>query len=335
LTTQQKCCSINISTTNKLYAKTKEFNIERRTKQMNKERGITLIALIITIIILVILAAISLKIVFKDGIIDIATEGAINYATEQKKEEDVFNNSIEYINVATNKRPYIEMLKYSERTDSSMKITAMAKDEDGEPLTYKLYVGTSRDNLVEQMEIKENVEQGIEVVWIVPVVDSTTTYYYKVIVKDRYAEIDSGIKETNNAPVLGALTLTKDLDETTGNWVKVKTSATDKENDPITYTLKMWKKTDEVSEAELIAQTPTRTETKPNVASGGTVEIIITGLEEYQDYIYRVDVADENNMTIGTTAEVKTYCSGTGLECERRRSLQNVLRNNYSLTSYF
>ena len=162
-----------------------------RTKE---ENAITLIALIITIIILVILVAISIRNIVGDRLIEVATVGGANYAQEQKKEEEVFNNSIEYINIVTNKKPYIEKLKYSDRTESSMKITAMATDGDGETLTYKLYIGTTRDNLVKQIEIKENVEQGTDVTWTVPVTNSRSTYYYKVIVKDRYAEVDIGIR---------------------------------------------------------------------------------------------------------------------------------------------
>ena len=150
-----------------------------------------------------------------------------NYATEQKKEENVFNDADHYIKVATNKKPNIEILKYSDRTVSSMKITAMATDGDGENLTYKLFVGITRENLVEQTDVKENVEQGTEVSWNVSVADATSTYYYKIIVSDKYADIESSVRETNNAPVLGAVNMEKDLDENTGNWVKVKTSATD------------------------------------------------------------------------------------------------------------
>ena len=198
-----------------------------------------------------------------------------------------------------------------------MKITAMATDGDGENLTYKLYLGTTRENLVEQTDIKENIEQGTEVSWTVPVTDSTSVYYYKIIVADRYAEIDSGIRETNNAPVLGTVEIEKDLDENTGNWVKVKTSATDQENDKLTYTFKMWKKIEGKSEEELVQQVPTKIATKENVNAGEEIEITINGLEEYTDYVYRVDVADKDNNVVGTKANIKTYCSGTGLECER------------------
>ena len=244
-----------------------------------------------------------------------------NYAKEQKNEENVFNDADHYIKVATNKKPNIEVLKYSERTASSMKITAMATDGDGENLTYKLYVGATRENLVEQLDIKENVEQGTEVSWTALVTDNTSTYYYKIVVSDKYADIDSGIRETNNAPVLGEINLTKDLDETIGNWVKITTSATDKENDKLTYAFKMWKKEEGANEEELIQQAPTKIHTKENVNAGEEVELIINGLEEYQDYVYRVDIADKDNDTIGIKENVKTYCSGKGIECERWRNM--------------
>ncbi|MCI9366099.1 MAG: hypothetical protein HFJ54_06090 [Clostridia bacterium] len=194
----------------------------------------------------------------------------------------------------------------------------MAKDEDGETLTYKLYIGTSKDNLLGQTEIKEKVEPGTEVTWIVPVADRTSKYYYKVEVKDRFATIESEIKETNNAPLLEKVEMTKDIDEETGNnWAKVTARATDIENDKLTYKLKMWKKEEGTNETELIAKTPTKTGTKTNVIAGEEIQIQINGLEEYTDYIYRIDVADENNMTIGTIAGVKTYCSGKTDTCER------------------
>ena len=56
------------------------------------ESGITLIALIITIIILVILAAVTLNSIFGSDIIGLATNGAINYAEEQQKELDMLND---------------------------------------------------------------------------------------------------------------------------------------------------------------------------------------------------------------------------------------------------
>ena len=61
-------------------------------KNNQNESGITLIALIITIIVLVILAAVTLNSIFGSDIIGLATNGAINYAEEQQKELGMLND---------------------------------------------------------------------------------------------------------------------------------------------------------------------------------------------------------------------------------------------------
>ena len=67
-----------------------------------KERGITLVALIITIIILIILAAVTIKAAFDSNFIGIATKGTENYAKGQVKEEEMIDNTAEYIGEAAN-----------------------------------------------------------------------------------------------------------------------------------------------------------------------------------------------------------------------------------------
>ena len=66
--------------------------MKSKQKQMKQEGGITLIALIITIIVLVILAAVTLNSIFGSNIVGIATNGAINYAEEQQKELGMLND---------------------------------------------------------------------------------------------------------------------------------------------------------------------------------------------------------------------------------------------------
>ena len=66
--------------------------MKAKQKQMKQEGGITLIALIITIIVLVILAAVTLNSIFGSNIIGLATNGAINYAEEQQKELGMLND---------------------------------------------------------------------------------------------------------------------------------------------------------------------------------------------------------------------------------------------------
>ena len=54
-------------------------------KENRKEQGITLIALIITIILLIILAAVSLRTVMGEGILQVATDGVRKLCTGTKE----------------------------------------------------------------------------------------------------------------------------------------------------------------------------------------------------------------------------------------------------------
>ena len=62
-----------------------------------KERGITLIALVITIIILLILAGVTLSIVFNGGIIDKSANAVEKYQYSQKEEGWLLNNIEQYL----------------------------------------------------------------------------------------------------------------------------------------------------------------------------------------------------------------------------------------------
>lgn len=60
---------------------------------LRQEKGITLVALIITIIVLVILAAVSIAAVYQSNIVGYAVNGAQNYATEAGKENKILENT--------------------------------------------------------------------------------------------------------------------------------------------------------------------------------------------------------------------------------------------------
>lgn len=64
----------------------------KSTNKFKTEHGITLVALIITIIVLVILAAVSINAVFNANFIGLATNGTINYAEAQANEEKEMEN---------------------------------------------------------------------------------------------------------------------------------------------------------------------------------------------------------------------------------------------------
>ena len=75
------------------------MKIKEKVKQ--KDDGITLIALIITIIVLVILAAVTLNSIFESNIIGLATNGAIDYAEGQQEELGVLNSVSELLESTT------------------------------------------------------------------------------------------------------------------------------------------------------------------------------------------------------------------------------------------
>ena len=70
-------------------------------KQRRKEKGITLVALVVTIIVLIILAGVTLNIVLdNDGIIGKAKEGAKEYENAQKEEQELLGEIEGYIEYA-------------------------------------------------------------------------------------------------------------------------------------------------------------------------------------------------------------------------------------------
>ena len=67
------------------------------------QKGITLVALVVTIIVLIILAGVSIALVLGDnGLVTKAKEGAQNYTTAADEEKSSFSNILEYVNESTN-----------------------------------------------------------------------------------------------------------------------------------------------------------------------------------------------------------------------------------------
>jgi len=69
-------------------------------KMLNKEKGITLIALVITIIILVILAAVSIRAVYNMGIVGHAINGTKQYAERAKEENAMMEQTTQMLEEA-------------------------------------------------------------------------------------------------------------------------------------------------------------------------------------------------------------------------------------------
>ena len=75
---------------------------------MKEETGITLIALIITIIILVILAAVSIRAAYNSGIINYAVNGTENYISAAEREKEaVYNAQIALENAVKGINPFV------------------------------------------------------------------------------------------------------------------------------------------------------------------------------------------------------------------------------------
>ena len=71
--------------------------MKEREKEIFTNRGITLVALIITIIVLLILAGVSLSFVFNGGIIDKAQYAVDKYQNESEKEQDILDKIDKYL----------------------------------------------------------------------------------------------------------------------------------------------------------------------------------------------------------------------------------------------
>ncbi len=91
----------------------------KRKARIKEERGITLMALIITIIVLVILAAITISVAYTSGIIQMGTQGAKDYANSAVKENEILNETTAYVeNVVKNIKRRLGEWEYFEEKDT-------------------------------------------------------------------------------------------------------------------------------------------------------------------------------------------------------------------------
>ena len=141
-------------------------------KNYLKEKGITLIALVITIAVLLILAGVSISALFGDsGIIDRAKEAQneTNQATERdKKEIKELSNWLDSKISKTTKKPLItdSSLTSNDRTSSESE-TVIAEDKNGNQVVVPGGFKISRDSgeSVEQGVVIEDKE-GNQFVWV-------------------------------------------------------------------------------------------------------------------------------------------------------------------------
>ena len=92
---------------------------KQRNARIVQEGGITLMALIITIIVLVILAAITIGTAYTSGIIQMGTQGAKDYAVASSKENEILNETTTYVeDVVKNIKRRLGEWEYFEEKDT-------------------------------------------------------------------------------------------------------------------------------------------------------------------------------------------------------------------------
>lgn len=116
---------------------------------VKKERGITLIALIITIVVLVILATVTINIAFNNGIIGFGTNGAERYKIAEQQETNMLND-MEKIIIGNRSENLTETQKNE--------IKDIIKEEVAK--IYKTYKSDQYD-LYSKVLWKKNIDNGI------------------------------------------------------------------------------------------------------------------------------------------------------------------------------
>jgi len=171
--------------------------------KMGKNAGITLIALVVTIIVLIILSTVSINVVFSEnGIIKKAELAKNIQANSTKMEEETMNILLEeYTNIMETKpinpeedkeeniKPVIVKEGYcKEEYTDYIKVSAMAEDtNEGDELTYILSWGETEE-YGETYELKG--VSGEEVTFERDGLKNYTTYYWKVDVTDGIEKVE-------------------------------------------------------------------------------------------------------------------------------------------------
>ena len=268
--------------------------------------------MIITIIILILLAAISINALFKAKIIDTATDAVIKYEQEQYREKDMLDdldNTIKdaLIALGGNRPPiFLEEAHAIDITRTSMKITATAvdedKDSDGNPdtLTYIFYFGTSEDNLV-----KEGSSIDTPAVFLKEGLTNGVKYYYRIDVTDGKSEpvkgtVGSAVTTENSIPSVGTPVVTRVANST--DKLTIAVVATDTDDEDLEYTF--YRGTSSENITDKVGGTI-------QGKSGNTVTFTDTDLTMAQTYYYKVKVSDgtENAISANYGSE-RTWCLG-------------------------
>ena len=299
---------------------------------MNKNKGITLIALVITIIILLILSGISISALTNQGLFKNAK--AAQNATEKAKEEqgqrlnEYEDETNKYLNNA-NEDEKIGLITDNINKELSKTDNTKLKDEKGNrivvPAGFKIVNGATTVNKGIVIEdVTETKTKGSQFVWVpvgtITKADGTTTE----IKLNRYTFDENGISTAQDDKIIG--TYFQELKESNkGNTVAKSIS------DFKTSTLK--------NGGYYIGRYEARTATARNAAGNALTQITEKGTENVYNYVTQLQAAqlsqnmynsdkytsDLINSYAWDTATVFIQNCGTNAKYSRQISLNTSL----------
>lgn len=299
-------------------------------KNRKDNKGITLIALIITIIVLLILSALTIGIVLKGDLFGKAQK-TISKANERQVKAEGQEESIK---LDWNNLPG-ESIKSATTGETTIQIEVYVSDIKSKSFVINAKViYPEDDNLIFSLNIdgEGNIGEkiGNEVYWTVTGLTPDTEYTFKVIAKDTGTETSvSGkvrtleLTETNEAPVI----VTNELDTKTTTELYFAVKATDADGDSLIYEL--YTSTSETG-------VYTKNENSVLVAENTQTTLSATGLENYKTYWWYITVSDGEETVTSEKQSVKTYCPGGTVSncgtCNGTGEISYTCSDGYSTT---
>ena len=226
----------------------KEISNHQCFKYITKEEGITLVALIITIIVLIILAAVTIFAFTETGLLQTASKGTENYVNAQEYEKQIMDNIDNHAkDVVKNIADVQEGNEAGEENPPILEEPTMPEKWDGT----KVYTYKSKDNKVVPVpngftvsEVPE--EQSVKTGLVIKITQDGVTSEFVWVPVPNTSEMFGVNKNGNN---LGKLyTFSKSGDETivtANNWKEAevngkevmnwKDTANSREPDIVTY----------------------------------------------------------------------------------------------------
>lgn len=274
-----------------------------RTKFNNK--GITLIALIITIILLTILTGVTVEVVDKN-LINKARKVVDDANNKYESDQNILKNTVndwegteststKSNTSSINNAPTLTVT-VKDITATTAQIVAVGVDKDGDTLNYEVSVNNQKygPSLIGTFDIKS--------------LNENTTYHYIATVTDG---IDSTTVEgefttaiSNVAPYIE----TNEVSTRTPTSISINVKATDDNSDNLIY--KLYTSTEKNG-------TYTLEQTSSKTVQDKQITLTASSLSEYTTYWWYIEVSDGKAITASEKGvkNAKTKCSGASYPC--------------------